>query len=759
MRGASNPIDGDSRVQHGRAIQPRLRLLCARPGAGRCADSVSADSRSREHDILTDMIRVDEFFDTFPSFQLFHRPTFWDKLQQIQSINELNALLAAILIFAFSDQEASHDPCLASAAARISLDSTKDLSQHFGNLAEQFAEQAMHEYAEQGVPLPLLQAMILINHWLLIRSVRGKSWRYLGVCVRCAYELNLHTVDKGRQPHDRIEDVEQWSEDEEKRRAWWAIWEMDVFASVVRRCPTGIDWSYNETFLPAPDKNWFENEPQESCCLEPSIVDRWKKLRASGNKSHKAWFLVVNSLVKDAQNVSQWAEVDTNKTSEQSRHSKYCSPSQVQLEQARRAREARDGYNKVSTLHNVLQCIVEMMPTELRYQNQFLSFSPRDSESPTTTTRLLHQEIYSMHMVVQYARLMIYKFFIFRGQMSWGHLEAELAKYKEHAEGGLAPQRQFGSTAPNNAARQCFVLYLQASQNVVNIIQRTQSNHYKFVNPFLANTIWLATAVQILKRELLHADTSERELSASNAELLRMTYLQFESYWGISNMLERNLSALEVELNNIRESSRRTKSTERDLELSPQPPAPPRSSHGAKPSTTGAHHWRGPGMAVSHPRVTQAPPVSDNGTFAQTFMPPASARVNALEHTDNEVSRDSTNGVHRKDNAAATMPQRLPNPGNGQSSLPNPKGPQQGAANYGSNTAVVPERQSPAYHLQTSRSLEQDPFLTSMPNEITISNSPAFFDSFFSLSDGQPFMDGVGELSGTLDGMLSGPFM
>ncbi|KAK5532103.1 hypothetical protein LTR23_009695 [Exophiala sp. CCFEE 6169] len=704
---------------------------------------------------------VDEFFDTFPSFQLFHRPTFWDKLQQIQSSNELNALLAAILIFAFSDQEASHDPCLESAAARISLDSTKDLSQHFGNLAEQFAEQAMHEYAEQGVPLPLLQAMILINHWLLIRSVRGKSWRYLGVCVRCAYELNLHAVDKGKQPHDRIEDVEQWQEDEEKRRAWWAIWEMDVFASVVRRCPTGIDWSYNETFLPAPDKNWFGNDPQESCCLEPSIVDRWKKLRGSGNKSHKAWFLVVNSLVKDAQNVSQGAEVDMNKTSEQSRHSKYCSPAQIQLEQARRAREARDGYNKVSALHNVLQCIVEMMPAELRYLNQFLNFSPRDSESPATTTRLLHQEIYSMHMVVQYARLMIYKFFIFRGQMSWGHLEAELAKFKEHAEGGLAPQRQFGSNAPNNAARQCFVLYLQASQNVVNIIQRTQSNHYKFVNPFLANTIWLATAVQILKRELLPADTSERELSASNAELLRMTYLQFESYWGISNMLERNLSALEVELNNIRESSRRTKSSERDLELSPQPPAAPRSNHGAKTSTTGAHHWRGPGMAVSHPRVPQAlvRQVSDNGTFSQTFMPPVSAGVNALGHMDNEASRDSTDGIHRGDNAATPMPQRLPTPANGQSLLPNPKGPEQSAASYGSSTAVAPERQSPAYLIQTSRSLEQDPFLIGMPNETTISNSPAFFDSFFSLSDGQPFMDGIGELSGTLDGMLSGPFV
>ncbi|KAI1626528.1 fungal-specific transcription factor domain-containing protein, partial [Exophiala viscosa] len=466
----------------------------------------------------SDKDRVDEFFDTFPSFQLFHRPTFWDKLQQSQSRNELNALLAAILVFAFKDEEASHDP----------LDSTKNLSQHFGNLAEQFAEQAMREYAEQGVPLLLLQSMILINHWLLIRSVRGKSWRYLGVCIRCAYELNLHAVDKGKQPHDQIGDVEQWHEDEERRRAWWAIWEMDVFASVVRRCPTGIDWSYNETFLPAPDKDWFGNQPQESCYLTPSIVDRWKKLKGSGNKSHKAWFLVVNSIVKDASND--------------------CNPAQMQLEQARRAREAREGYNKISALHNVLQCIVEMMPAELRYQNQFLNFSPRDSESPATTTRLLHQEIYSMHMAVQYAKLMIYKYFIFQSQMSWPHLEAELARFNDHAESGLAPQRQFGSNAPNNAARQCFVLYLQASQNVVNIIQRTQTNHYKFVNPFLANTIWLATAVQILKRELLQTDTSDRELTASNAELLRMTYLQFEGYWGISNMLERNLSALEVEL-------------------------------------------------------------------------------------------------------------------------------------------------------------------------------------------------------------------
>jgi hypothetical protein len=41
-----------------------------------------------------------------------------------------------------------------------------------------------------------------------------------------------------------------------------------------------------------------------------------------------------------------------------------------------------------------------------------------------------------------------------------------------------------------------------------------------------------------------------------------------------------------------------------------------------------------------------------------------------------------------------------------------------------------------------------------------MANSPAFFNSFFSLYDGAtPFMGGAGELSGTLDSMLSGPFL
>jgi len=224
-------------------------------------------------------------------------------------------------------------------------------------------------------------------------------------------------------------------------------------------------------------------------------------------------------------------------------------------------------------------------------------------------------------------------------------------------------------------------------------------------------------------------------------------------------MLERNLSALEVELNKIRESSRRTKSSERDLGLSPQPLVALQTNHGAKTPTTGAHHWREPSMNASIRHVFSATPGPGNGHSPQTSVPAVSARDNAQGHTDIQVSRDSTNGDHRNDNAATPVQQRLPTPVNGQSLLSNLRGPEQNAANYVTNTAIASDRQSPAHHVQTNRSHEQDPFLTGMPNVTSMSNSPAFFDSFFSMYDDVSLMAGAGELSGTLGGMLSGPFV
>lgn len=118
--------------------------------------------------------------------------------------------------------------------------------------------------------------MILTANCLLVQGVLGRAWRYLGTCIRAAYELKLHLIDAGKNPQDPPVSAEKWCIEEEWLRAWWAIWEMDVFASVVRRCPAGIDWTQNDTFLPAEDDRWYREEPQQSCFLEFNVDDRWE---------------------------------------------------------------------------------------------------------------------------------------------------------------------------------------------------------------------------------------------------------------------------------------------------------------------------------------------------------------------------------------------------------------------------------------------------------------------------------------------------
>jgi hypothetical protein len=135
---------------------------------------------------------------------------------------------------------------------------------------------------------------------------------------------------------------------------------MDVFASVIRRCPTGIDWSQNKTLLPIDDENWFLGKPQQSCFLELGLVDRWKALQASGNQSPKAWFIIVNSFMKEAQTIPSPIGVNRD-SSEQNQMSISCiQPSNEQTDEAR---------SRLATIYNSLRCFKMALPLGLKYRN------------------------------------------------------------------------------------------------------------------------------------------------------------------------------------------------------------------------------------------------------------------------------------------------------------------------------------------------------------------------------------------------------
>ncbi|KAB2570260.1 hypothetical protein DBV05_g11059 [Lasiodiplodia theobromae] len=213
----------------------------------------------RELDISLSSLRklIDAYFTHMTTFSLFHQPSFGAKIQNVKSPAILKAGFAAML--AYSARFETPPP------ERVSHDSlgsvlvgTPSQSQ-FHRLSLKFVEDAIAECADEPPSLCLLQVLILTTFNQLVQGVRGRAWRALGRCVRMAYELGLHAVDAGepygssnRRPSPVGADaVTRWCFDEERRRAWWAIWEMDAFASTIRRCPLGVDWAEMETCLPA----------------------------------------------------------------------------------------------------------------------------------------------------------------------------------------------------------------------------------------------------------------------------------------------------------------------------------------------------------------------------------------------------------------------------------------------------------------------------------------------------------------------------
>jgi hypothetical protein len=442
------------------------------------------------------------------------------------------ALLAAILAFAAQ----SLDVDIASELNRINICALHDdYKSYFIDQAIIYLDEAIRECGDDPVPLFLLQALVLVTHWLLIRNVRGRAWRYLGTCVSVAYELNLHLVDSDDEAGDGGPDISRWCADEERRRAWWAVWEMDVFASIVRRCPTIIDWSQMKTCLPAQDDQWFRGEPQRSCVLYPSAIDRVRALESSGNKSPVAWYIVVNSLVKEARDISSPPEVLREASSRAgwklslhggSRGIRHRSPDEIQRAEA---------FQKLSMLSNALKCFTMGLPKFLRYHDQRLSFDGSvPSPCEQMSLRHFHSALYSIHMMTQLAKFMIYKYYIFHGNTN-----SPVVGQKSLLT-LLDPE--------NDHTNQ----YFQAANNVTILIQRSSEDHFQFVNPCFANTVWLAAAVQLLRREVTSASGADRDQINSEFELVRFSYDRFVKNWGISHVLDANLITLEQQLLSFR---------------------------------------------------------------------------------------------------------------------------------------------------------------------------------------------------------------
>lgn len=481
---------------------------------------------------------IDLYFANMTSFSLFRPSHFRSKILAITSPMELSSLLASM--FSLSVRFCQPKEAQVLYQRFPSGPTLESITDHFSKLSIQFLDESLDEHEGDVPTLCILQAMTLTTFQQLIKGARGRAWRSLGTCVRIAYELKLHLIDSDRMYQDMPPAQKPpyvWCLEEEGRRTWWAIWEMDTFSSTVRRCPTAIDWSQNETRLPSDDDLWFRDEVHESCFLDPNPITRWKILQQCGNQSPKAWFIVVNSFMREAQELST-------------------SPRAVLVSSVNRTgtspREAPSFGRKplldisrgLGVIENALHCFCMALPQSLRYYRETLRFPSNGSDK---SLLMHHSSIYGIHMMVQLTKFMMYQHAVFGGGR------------REHCQVRSTPERS-PHTPPTEPelCRSQFLspdsdglsLYAEAADDVLMIISRSPANHIQYVNPFLSSTIWLAAAVQLVYKYFGPSGIN-KSLTESKFEVLQLNYAQFVDYWKMSANLQRNLEGLEKTLKHI----------------------------------------------------------------------------------------------------------------------------------------------------------------------------------------------------------------
>lgn len=496
------------------------------------------------------------------AINLFREPQFAKKLHGAVTSTHISALLAAISAYAarFCPEEVEKEWIRGPSDLDPGKGSDgRSLVEYL--LAHAFADidATLRECGDEPPSLCILQALIIATHLQLTQGVRGKAWRSLGMCIRLAYELDLHLVDSSCEEPDDL-GVEQWCWREEKRRAWWAIWEMDVFASTIRRNPPAIDWSQIETLLPVEDEHWFDGRPRPSCFMERDPIRRWKSLHECGNQSPKAWFLVVNSLMKDAQIISSPRSIPNRRPCRQRRPRQ--NGSQVSPESTTAVSD--DANKKLETLANSLQCFTLVIPEKLRYRNQYLNFEAR-TPGHLFSTRQDHCSIYNIYAMVQLAKLMIHRYDVFRS------LSPGIKPEQEPANPELQNPNPTGSHSMSDTDNVALAQYFEAADNILTIVKRSSEDHIRYINPFLSSTIWLASAVQIFRQEFEHGET-RRTFIKSKFEVLYMTYKQCVTWWNIHTALQQNLESLETQLESFRKFHDSAKSHQ------PRAPTNPSSS-------------------------------------------------------------------------------------------------------------------------------------------------------------------------------------
>ena len=430
---------------------------------------------------------------------LFHRLTFRQKLNAIPQPKVKAALLAAMF----------------SIAVRYTTPPPEYSEENIHNMACQIATDALAVYGDEPPCVSLTQAWVLISFYQLITGVRGRAWRTLGQTIRCAIEMQCNIIDAADEWPPRS--VKEWVLNEERRRIWWTLWEFDVFAGTIRRAPNSMDWKHCKTYLPVSDETWFNEIPQKSCFLKKDPAARWRDLRDTGNRSGFAWFIVINSYMREANLLT---ETNLGPPSAQSNY-------------------------MLEVIENVASCFSMALPSELSVESHPLIF---DSNPSKWLERAEDGWRYSVYIMRELTSIMIYRNICLSwpGRMRFKEIMEEKSKYAiGEAQHYLSIEAGNGGSV--DSLHNAWYHYLRAADRLAALLRLVPPHHVKTTNPFFANTLWIAAAI-LLTCKAFTKVPNQADAVKAKADLVRLHLEGYISFWKSSSSLLQQLDLIEVGL-------------------------------------------------------------------------------------------------------------------------------------------------------------------------------------------------------------------
>ena len=154
--------------------------------------------------------------------------------------------------------------------------------------------------------LEYMQGVILLTFNSLQSGPTRQAWLLCGICSRLSCELGLHNTDvdliAGIIDHTQLADT-AWGDREERRRAWWVVWDMDTFANGVALTPFTLNIEQANVLLPMSDDAWHGTQRIVAAHLDAKDATPWTKLSDSSCQSFWAWFLAGTTLLRQAFNM------------------------------------------------------------------------------------------------------------------------------------------------------------------------------------------------------------------------------------------------------------------------------------------------------------------------------------------------------------------------------------------------------------------------------------------------------------------------